>query len=303
MLTVTFIRHGESEDNTVRNQSKSEIFSGFSNQLHRRNGSGQVGKMRLCLSKQAAAAGKYFSTTPFTAIYASPLLRAYQTAEGVRDASQHPKLPINKNPHLREQHFGIAEGKPWEAARDDTYSTQEEAYANGVYPALVGRNDRFPEGESLNDLGKRAAEAIQECVIPHLQGENPGGHIILASHGLCISELIPALLRLDPDADVGVDYRGLLNTAWTRVVVSFKDPSTKSFDASNPPPLNVKITDVNVSTHLDEVVRFSAIKQRSTTLTFCAIQGAIPVKTADLKQAFFAGKADVAQEAAAGEKL
>ncbi|KAJ8073748.1 hypothetical protein PM082_012026 [Marasmius tenuissimus] len=253
MLTVTLIRHGESEDNT-----------------------------------QAAAAGKYFSTTQFTAIYASPLLRAYQTAEAVRDGSQQqPPLTIIKNPKLREQYFGIAEGKPWEAAMpQDSYPTLEEAYANGVFPVLVGRDERFPEGESLNDLGRRTAEAIQECVLPHLQGSNSDEdrHIILASHGLCISELVSALVKLDPEADTGVDYRGLLNTAWTRAAVSLKDPSSKDFDASKPPALNVKITDFNISKHLDEV-------------------GAIPVKSADAKQAFFAGQTDAAEANATSEKL
>ena len=76
----------------------------------------------------------------------------------------------------------------------------------------------------MNDLGRRAGEAIQECVLPHLQGgsSDEDQHIILASHGLCISELVSALVKLDPEADTGVDYRGLLNTAWTRAVVSLK---------------------------------------------------------------------------------
>ncbi|KAF9261660.1 phosphoglycerate mutase-like protein [Marasmius fiardii PR-910] len=233
---------------------------------------------------QAAAAGKYFSTTEFTAIYASPLLRAYQTAEAVRDASQHPPLSIIQNPKLREQHFGIAEGNPWESGVPQaTYSSLEDLYAQGIFPVLTGRDEHFPEGESLNDLAKRAEEAIHECVLPHLQGENQGGHILLASHGLCISELVAALVRLDPDVEPGVDYRGLMNTAWTRAVVSLKD-SSKPFDVSKPSPLNVKITDFNASTHLEDV-------------------GVIPVKTVDAKQAFFAGKADAALASAAGEKL
>ncbi|KAG7094984.1 hypothetical protein E1B28_005781 [Marasmius oreades] len=239
----------------------------------------------VCSRQKAAAAGKFFSTTKFTAIYASPLLRALQTAEAVRDANQHPPSTIIQNPKLREQHFGIAEGNSWESAIPrEAYSTLEEGFANGVFPVLTGRDEHFPEGESLNDLARRAGEAIHECVLPHLQGGNPDGHILLASHGLCISELVAALVRMDPDADPGVDYRGLFNTAWTRAIVSLKDPALKQFQVSKPPALNVTITDFNVSTHLQDV-------------------GVLPVKTADAKQAFFAGKADAVFSPAASEKL
>lgn len=264
MLTVTFIRHGESEDNTKW------IWAGWKDAPLSAQG-----------REQAAAAGKYFSTTKFAAIYTSPLLRAYQTAEAVRDANQHPPSSVIQNPKLREQHFGIAEGKPWESASSqEAYSSLEELFAKGTFPVLTGRDEHFPEGESLNDLSRRAGEALQECVLPHLRGQNADEHILLASHGLCISELVAALVRLDPDAEPGLDYRGLLNTAWTRIVVSLKDPS-QGLDVTKPPPLNVKVTDFNVATHLEDV-------------------GVIPVKTADAKQAFFAGKADAA---VVGEKL
>lgn len=94
----------------------------------------------------------------------------------------------------------------------------QELYDKGIFPVLSGgRNVKFPEGESLNDLARRAEEAIAECVLPHIQSDS---HIVIASHGLCISELVAALLRLDPDARRDISYAGLLNTAWTRVVVT-----------------------------------------------------------------------------------
>jgi len=40
---------------------------------------------------------------------------------------------------------------------------------------------------------------------------------------LCISELVAALVRMDADEyGQGRDYRGLVNTAWTRVTVGVK---------------------------------------------------------------------------------
>ena len=151
-------------------------------------------------------------------IYVSPLLRAYATGQAVRDAQPSPKPPFTANPNLREQHFGIAEGHPWEELAPG--QTEEEMIAKNVFPALFSPSAKFPEGESINDLARRAEEAIRECVLPHVLEDSV--HIAIASHGLCISELIAALLRLDPDASRNVSYRGLLNTAWTRVMISVK---------------------------------------------------------------------------------
>lgn len=86
---------------------------------------------------------------------------------------------------------------------------------------LFGREEKFPGGESLDDLASRAEDAIAECIVPHLRAGDDL-HIAMVSHGLCISELIAALLRLDPDSPRDLSYRGLLNTAWTRVTVSTK---------------------------------------------------------------------------------
>ena len=44
----------------------------------------------------------------------------------------------------------------------------------------------------------RADVAIAECVLPHVLED--GAHIVVADHGVCIGELISALLRLDPDS-------------------------------------------------------------------------------------------------------
>lgn len=99
-----------------------------------------------------------------------------------------------------------------------------ELFDEKIFPVLFERHEKFPEGESLDDLSARAKEAVAECILPHVVPENVSGgyHIALASHGLAISELVSALLRLDPTAPQDVSYTGLLNTAWTRVHVSLQ---------------------------------------------------------------------------------
>lgn len=103
----------------------------------------------------------------------------------------------------------------------------EEHFAQGLYPVLHGRTDRFPEGESLEDVAVRANQAILDLVMPHVWTAAREGaknvHIALVSHGICISELVASLLAKDASGqDPGHKYRGLLNTAWTRVAVDVK---------------------------------------------------------------------------------
>ncbi|GLB42120.1 putative histidine phosphatase superfamily (branch 1) [Lyophyllum shimeji] len=225
MITVTFIRHGESEDNLRT------VWAGWKD-----------APLSALGRKQAEAVAKYFADTKFDYIYASPLLRAYATGKAVHEA-QPLRPPFSVNPKLREQHFGIAEGNPWLLEIPEGV-TAEELMAKNIFPVLPTRADGFPEGESLEDLARRAEEAIAECVLPHI-GED-GAHIAVASHGLCISELIAALLRLDPYSRRDISYTGLLNTAWTRLTIAQRSPD-------DPCALQVTVTDVNRSDHLATV--------------------------------------------------
>ncbi|KAJ7158317.1 phosphoglycerate mutase [Mycena crocata] len=233
MLTVTFIRHGQSQDNVK------SIWAGWKD--------APLSELGV---KQAAALGQAFlKSTNIDFIYASDLLRAHATGQAVLNAHASPKPPFTSDKKLREQHFGVAEGNPW-ALTAPPNKTLEELIKEGIFPVLKDRAAKFPEGESLNDLGRRAEQAIAECVVPHLAAKGDL-HIAIASHGLCISELVAALLRLDPDSRRDVSYAGLLNTAWTRAVVSIKDGSLDGpLDVNNLPPLTVQITDVNNADHL-----------------------------------------------------
>ncbi|KAJ7211317.1 phosphoglycerate mutase [Mycena pura] len=191
------------------------------------------------------------SNTNFDFIYTSDLLRAYATGQAVLDA-QTRTPPFTSSQKLREQHFGIAEGHPW-VIETPPNQPLEELYKQGIFPVLP-RDAKFPDGESLEDVARRAEEALAEFVVPHLAADHDL-HIAITSHGLFISELIAALLRLDPDSRRDISYAGLLNTAWTRAVVSVKvhlvDPlGTAPIDVDHLPPLTVNIKDVNNVDHL-----------------------------------------------------
>ena len=105
--------------------------------------------------------------------------------------------------------------------------TLEEHYAQSLFPIHHERWQKFPGGESIDDLAQRAEEAVREVVLPHvlelLENQTRTSHIAIASHGLFIAEMIPVLLKMDvTNTEPRTTFRGMKNTAWTRVVVDFQ---------------------------------------------------------------------------------
>ncbi|KAF5368956.1 hypothetical protein D9758_003066 [Tetrapyrgos nigripes] len=237
MLTVTLVRHGESEDNPKA------IWAGWKDAPL-----SQLGR------RQAAAVGAFFRAhtlanpahKPHT-IYASPLLRARETGQAIRDSQPHPKPEFVVNPDLREQYFGIAEGHPWTYQRPDGKSA-EQLISEGIYPVLFERHEKFPEGESSDDLRIRTDRVVRECIVPHLGKDVAGDrHIVMASHGLCIAELVASVIKLDPSWPVGSDdtYRGMLNTAWARLEIDPHEDGGSSY--------KVRVTHFNEGGHLKDL--------------------------------------------------
>ncbi len=95
-MTLIFLRHGESEGNVDR------VIQGW---------------LELPLTDrgfvQATAAARRLASAGAGALYASPLLRARQTADIVGAATG---LPVIELPDLREYGFGEAQGLRWEDA-------------------------------------------------------------------------------------------------------------------------------------------------------------------------------------------
>jgi broad specificity phosphatase PhoE len=98
-----------------------------------------------------------------------------------------------------------------------------------MFPVPEGRKEKFPEGESLDDLRDRARQAVKELIFPIIRDavkeEKEGVHVALVSHGLCISELVAAVVGLDYERrSKGLEvpdrqYAGLRNTGWTRATI------------------------------------------------------------------------------------
>ncbi|EJD50631.1 phosphoglycerate mutase-like protein [Auricularia subglabra TFB-10046 SS5] len=241
-MTVTFyfIRHGQSVDNT-----KTTIWAGWKDSPLTNHG-----------QRQADALGGSFACTPLTAIYASPLKRAHSTAKalaaGQPDGSA---IPFVVTPDLREQGFGIAEGRTH--VYNGTLDLQR-----GIFPVIRGRTERYPEGESRDDVRARGRRVLASFLMPHVLAArgHPAGetHVAIVSHGICIAELLGAVLERVPSASRG-DYwfGGVHNTGWHAMEVGLLDEEPGVADApapdANAAALWVNVTHVNNSAHLASV--------------------------------------------------
>lgn len=147
------------------------------------------------------------------------------TAQALRDAQPDPKPSLITSSLLREQHYGLGEGKRYDVTRDPALSLAEH-FARGEYPWLRSRTERFPEGESLEDVARRAEEAIEEIVLPYVwrvaEDETEGVHVAVISHGTFIREAIAALMRKTGSIEGAnpQNYRGLQNTGCTKVTIN-----------------------------------------------------------------------------------
>jgi hypothetical protein len=155
--------------------------------------------------------------------------------------------------------------------------------AQGIFPDIIDRKHKFPGGESLDDVAIRAGRVLKECILAHFADYVANGtmedvHVVAVSHSLWVSEMMTALVALDPEADHAVSYKGLVNTAWMRAAISVRvchflmsvpacvltfislqDKFTSSVDSSNPAPLEVKVTHFNNFDHLKSLVIISLL--------------------------------------------
>ncbi|KAF5338883.1 hypothetical protein D9611_008798 [Ephemerocybe angulata] len=260
MVKITFVRHGESVDNLK------DVWAGSKDSPLTNHGMRQAEHLALS-----------FSSLPITAIYTSNLGRAQLTAKAIL-AAQPPsnKVPLHTSELLQEQSFGAAEGKSYKVKRNEKMTTAEH-YARGIFPTVYNRNERFPGGESKNDVAARARRFLDEVLMPYVWQEDveknadesgssddgPGLpkkpiHIVIVSHGLFIPELVALLAMKDEkmagkEADVRTNVRGMRNTAWTRVEFGFK--RTEEANATVEKTLKIRFTHVNVSPHLEKLQR------------------------------------------------
>ena len=164
MTELILARHGETEWNVE------EVFRG---------------RIDIELSetgvRQAELLAQYLRGVKINAVYSSPLRRALNTAEVI---ARYHKLEVKIAPSLIDFDFGKWQGLPHQEAK----RRYKKLYAQWLEnPHLI----RTPDGESLDEVRKRALMVVDEVVAKH------DGTVVLVSHRVVNKVLICALLGLD----------------------------------------------------------------------------------------------------------
>ena len=115
-----------------------------------------------------------FRNEPLDAVYSSPLIRAYQTAEAI---DRFHNLPIQTMDGLLEIDVGEIENK---LLTDIGQEYPELAHNWDHAPDLC----EFPGGETMAQVYQRINQAIDEIV-----AENPGKRVAVSTHGGVIRNL------------------------------------------------------------------------------------------------------------------
>ena len=121
---------------------------------------------------------------PFHAIYASPLQRAYRTAEALADAGLGP---LHVCEGLQEIDCGRLEGLPVHEVR---------RRFPDLWAANLRQDDdrfRWPGGESYRELRSRCLRAVRAVSRAH-----PHGRVALVTHAGVISQLVGVLQGTRP---------------------------------------------------------------------------------------------------------
>lgn len=166
--TILAIRHGETDWNRdARYQGQLDISL---------NATGR---------EQARSVAGMLAATPLTALYASDLARAVETANEIAIACA---LPVTQHAGLREQHFGVFQGL--------TGAQIAERWPDAADRWQRRLPDFGPEGgESRQAFSQRCLTALKDIARMHA-----GGRIAVVCHGGVLDCLYRAATGLSLDA-------------------------------------------------------------------------------------------------------
>ncbi|MGQ9631002.1 MAG: histidine phosphatase family protein [bacterium] len=137
---------------------------------------------------QARKLAQRLSREPISAIYASPLERAYDTAKIV--AEPHG-LPVRTDPRLMEQNHG-----EWEGKTDLEVERESPGMMRRIRMGDITAG--APGGERGDTLRRRALDAFREIVATH-----PNQTVAIVSHGgpirMILNEVEPSIANREFD--------------------------------------------------------------------------------------------------------
>ena len=201
MIKLVLIRHGESEWN------KLNLFTGWTDVELSEKG-----------VEEAKNGGKLLKEGgySFDVCYTSYLKRAIHTAWHVLDGVDEAYIPVIKDWHLNERHYGALQGlnkaetaakygaeqvhqrgrsfdiAPTELEADDPRNPANQVQYKGVDPKVL------PLHESLKDTIARVVPYYNDVIVPEIKA---GKKVLIAAHGNSLRALVKYLDNIS-DADI-----------------------------------------------------------------------------------------------------
>jgi 2,3-bisphosphoglycerate-dependent phosphoglycerate mutase len=149
--------------------------------------------------RQAQALGERFRDLEIEAVYSSPLVRAYSTAEAI--AGPH-RLTIQRDDRLMELHMG-----EWTGLTGDEANERYPGREMSTKWRLLGA----PGGETYAQLMARAAAAIDDIL-----AAQPDKRVAVVSHGGLLNAYLLHLLGLAAESPI---HFHSANTAIHHVII------------------------------------------------------------------------------------
>lgn len=180
-MRLIFARHGESQANVERIISNRDLYHPLT----------ETGR------DQAAALAGQLANDRLVAIYASPLLRAQETAQIIAERLNLTAITVDA---LREFDCGVVEGR----GDPDAWRAHNDVIAAWNHDQAYDR--RIEGGESFNDMRARFVPFV-ESVVDQYGGASRD--LLCVGHGSLFTQMLPLVL---PNIDrTFIDVRGLGN--------------------------------------------------------------------------------------------
>ncbi|MBA2116263.1 histidine phosphatase family protein [Bremerella alba] len=142
-------------------------------------GNGINGPLAAIGREQASLTGKFLSSYAFDTVYASPMVRAMETAERIV-----PDQPIVPVPEIVEADVGRWLGRDWQ----DIQNAEPEAYRLHLEDPSI---HPYPEGESATDVARRTVPALTKIL-----QENLGKRVLVVAHNIVIRVMVAHLYQI-----------------------------------------------------------------------------------------------------------
>jgi broad specificity phosphatase PhoE len=152
--------------------------------------------------EQARAAGLALKAMEPSRVVASDLQRAAHTGQAVAEAAG---VPISYDERWREIHAGLWQGLTGEEVRTRWPEEQEKLLRGEDFP-------RGGHGETVADVAKRTAEALDDLIADMAEGET----VIVVTHGVSGRAAVAELIGMD-QGTAWTALGGLANCHWAEL--------------------------------------------------------------------------------------